>query len=141
MSEPDAAAGDFVAPYLSKLAEIPKSTNKGSTEEPLGKTGVSGGRNSALYVAHSYHTKVPPEAIKPFIEHYTKPGEVVLDMFCGSGMTGVAAAQAGRRSILNDLSPAAAHLSWNHTRPCDPAALLAGFQQVEARVADRFGDL
>ena len=33
-----------------------------------------------------------PEAIAPFINHYTKPGDVVVDPFCGSGMTGVAAA-------------------------------------------------
>ena len=45
---------------------------------------------------------------------------------------------AGRRAILNDLSPAAIHLAWNHTRPCDPDDLAAGFAAVEAKVAKRF---
>ena len=94
-------------------------------------TQVSGGRGSTYYLAHSYHTKVPPEAITPFIEHYTKPGDVVLDPFCGSGMTGVAATLTGRKAILNDLSPAAVHLSWNHTRPCAPEALEEGFSRLE----------
>ena len=65
----------------------------------------------------------------------------MLDPFCGSGMTGVAASLAGRRSILNDLSPAAIHLAWNHTRPCDPDDLAAGFAAVEAKVAKRFSSL
>jgi DNA modification methylase/transcriptional regulator with XRE-family HTH domain/DNA-directed RNA polymerase subunit RPC12/RpoP len=140
---PPAAPGtnDVVSAYLANPNALPTSTSSRLIEKAVGQVRVSGGRNTALYMAHSYHTKVPPEAIQPFIEHYTQPGDVVLDLFCGSGMTGVAAAQAGRRAILNDLSPAAVHLAWNHTRPCDPEALRAGFNEVEARVAARFGDL
>ena len=49
------------------------------------------GKNDPIYNAHSYHTKVPPRAIIPYILHYTEPGDIILDPFCGSGMTGVAA--------------------------------------------------
>ncbi|MCG3198643.1 MAG: hypothetical protein GHCLOJNM_03147 [bacterium] len=52
---------------------------------------VSEGKTDPLYKAHSYHTKVPHKAIAPAILHYTDPGDIVLDGFCGSGMTGVAA--------------------------------------------------
>jgi hypothetical protein len=52
---------------------------------------VSEGKNNAIYNAHSYHTKVPHRAIMRYILHYTEPGDVVLDGFCGTGMTGVAA--------------------------------------------------
>ena len=129
---------DFVAGYLADPKGLPQGSGNAAVTRPLAKFRVAGGRNSALYSAHSYHTKVPPEAITPFIEYYTKPGDVVLDPFCGSGMTGVAASLAGRRAILNDLSPAAIHLAWNHTRPCDPDDLAAGFAAVEAKVAKRF---
>jgi DNA modification methylase/transcriptional regulator with XRE-family HTH domain len=132
---------DFVAGYFADPKALPQSNGSAAISKGLAKVRVTGGRNSALYLAHSYHTKVPPEAIAPFIEHYTKPGDVVLDPFCGSGMTGVAASLAGRRAILNDLSPAAVHLAWNHTRPCDPDDLAAGFAAVEARVAKRFRSL
>jgi len=84
---------------------------------------VPGSRNTSLYNAHSYMTKVPPEAISPFIEHYTRPGDVVLDMFAGSGMTGVAAAMTGRRALLRDIAVVSSHLSFNHTRPCEPESL------------------
>src|SRR5258705_9627531 len=81
------------------------------------------GKNDPIYNAHTYHTKVPPRSIIPYILHYTQPGDLVLDVFCGSGMTGVAAQmcanppadilesfpelkdRVGRRScVLNDLS-------------------------------------
>lgn len=55
------------------------------------------------------------------IEHYTDPGDNVLDPFCGSGMTGVAAMLSGRFGILSDLSPAAVHISRGHTAAPDPA--------------------
>src|SRR6266705_4767199 len=52
---------------------------------------VSEGKNDPIYNAHSYHTKVPHKAIMRYILHYTDPGDVVFDGFCGTGMTGVAA--------------------------------------------------
>ena len=52
-------------------------------------------RSDPVYMAHSYLTTVPVGAIEPFIEAFTKPGDVVLDPFAGSGMTGVAAAAVG----------------------------------------------
>ncbi|MDI3469907.1 MAG: hypothetical protein OJF62_001970 [Pseudolabrys sp.] len=132
---------DFIAGYLTSPGSLPNGGTGAAIEKPIGRIRVAGGRNSTFYLAHSYHTKVPPEAIQPFIEHYTKPGDVVLDPFCGSGMTGVAAALTGRRAVLNDLSPAAAHLAWNHTRPCDPQALVDGFAAIEARLSKKFQSL
>jgi DNA modification methylase len=91
---------------------------------------VTAGKGTAAYNAHSYPTKVPPEAIEPFLNHFTKPGDVVLDPFCGSGMTGLAALRTGRRAVLNDLSPLAIHLTHNHTTPCDPESLLDAWHAI-----------
>ena len=63
--------------------------------EPLA-VDASEGKTDPLYTAHSYHTKVPHKAIMRYILHYTEPGDVVLDGFAGSGMTGVAAQICGR---------------------------------------------
>ena len=92
-------------------------------------------KTSTAYRAHSYHTKVPPEAITPFIRAFTRPGDVVCDPFCGSGMTGVAALMEGRNALLSDLSPAAVHIARNFTTPCDPKELDAALKRVEAAVA------
>ncbi len=64
---------------------------------------VSEGKGHVIYNAHSYHTKVPHRAIMRYILHYTQPGDVVLDGFCGTGMTGVAAALCGDRREVEAL--------------------------------------
>ena len=52
---------------------------------------VSEGKNNPIYNAHTYHTKVPYPAIIKYLQCYTQPGDIVIDGFCGTGMTGVAA--------------------------------------------------
>lgn len=64
---------------------------------------VSEGKNDPIYNAHSYHTKVPHKAIMRYILHYTQPGDIVFDGFCGTGMTGVAAQMCGDREVVMSL--------------------------------------
>lgn len=126
---------------------------------------VSVGKTDALYKAHSYHTKVPHLAIVPSILHYTKPGDVVLDGFCGSGMTGVAAlwcsaapesyrkevesewkreglpppAWGPRLAVLNDLSPAATMIAAGYNLAFDPGAFAAHGQRILDEVEAELG--
>ncbi|WP_416050072.1 DNA methyltransferase [Cupriavidus basilensis] len=132
---------DLVSEYIATKFDLPSASLSATPTSAPTRNLVPGGRNSALYTAHSYHTKVPPEAITPFIEHFTKTGDVVLDPFCGSGMTGVAAAMVGRNAILNDLSPAAVHLAWNHTHPCNINELQEAFNELEASVENEIRDI
>jgi len=98
---------------------------------------VSEGKGDTIYSAHSYHTKVPPQAIARYILHYTKPGDIILDPFAGSGMTGVAAILCGSSSFLDpqpienveygqripvlcDLSPTATFVSSVYINPPYP---------------------
>jgi hypothetical protein len=64
---------------------------------------VSEGKNDPIYNAHSYHTKVPHKAIMRYILHYTEPGDIVFDGFCGTGMTGVAAQLCGDKKEVESL--------------------------------------
>jgi len=64
------------------------------SKEPF-SADVSEGKNDPIYNAHSYHTKVPHKAVMRYILHYTQPGDVIFDGFCGTGMTGVAAQLCG----------------------------------------------
>ena len=72
------------------------------TKEPFAAD-VSEGKNDPIYNAHSYHTKVPHKAIMRYILHYTHPGDLVYDGFCGTGMTGVAAQMCGDRSVVQSM--------------------------------------
>jgi DNA modification methylase len=64
---------------------------------------ISEGKNDPIYSAHSYHTKVPYKAIMRYILHYTEPGDLVFDGFCGTGMTGIAAQLCGEKSVVESL--------------------------------------
>lgn len=126
---------------------------------------VSEGKTDQLYRAHAYHTKVPHLAIVPSILHYTEPGDLVLDGFCGSGMTGVAAQWCGaapedyrrkleadwgkegrpkpnwgaRRVVLNDLSPAATFIAANYNLPFDVDEFARAGQRILKEVEDELG--
>jgi DNA-directed RNA polymerase subunit RPC12/RpoP/16S rRNA G966 N2-methylase RsmD len=132
-----------LASYVGDTSRVLSGTreNASRVQEPPALSRVEGSRGGPFYNAHSYQTKVPPEAIVPFLEHFTEPGDLVLDPFCGSGMTGVAAALCGRRAILNDLSVTAAHLSFNHTQPCDGKTLVAEFERIYKTLQPCFADL
>jgi len=135
-------------PVGSKYIVRENMPTKNYHREPFAAD-VSEGKNDPIYNAHSYHTKVPHKAIMRYILHYTDPGDVVLDGFCGTGMTGVAAQLSGdkktveslgysvkdglvyeennklisplgaRKAVLVDLSPAATHIAYNYNTPVD----------------------
>ena len=46
---------------------------------------ISVPRTDPIYNCHAYLTKVPIGAIQPFIQTFTKPGEVVVDFFAVPG--------------------------------------------------------
>jgi DNA methylase len=92
-------------PWLAEFVEHfgkPYKAGEARAAEPL-VADVSEGKNDPIYNAHSYHTKVPHKAIMRYILHYTQPGECVVDSFCGTGMTGVAAQLCGDRRVVESL--------------------------------------
>ncbi len=57
------------------------------------------------YSSNRLHpTQKPIEALTPLVEAFTRPGDLVLDPFCGSGSTLEAAQQLGRDWIGIELS-------------------------------------
>lgn len=123
---PNPWLNDFIEEWEKEKVELEKGGKRKANFEvktPYAAD-VSEGKNNPIYMAHAYHTKVPHPAIMRYILHYTQPGDIVFDGFCGTGMTGVAAqlcgsendvktlkeenAQIGvRHSICSDLSPIA----------------------------------
>ena len=95
---PNPWLNDFVEYWEAQKESIDKDYHR----EPFAAD-VSEGKTDSIYTAHSYHTKVPHKAIMRYILHYTKPGDIVFDGFCGTGMTGVAAQLCGNKNIVESL--------------------------------------
>lgn len=56
------------------------------------------------YTGNRHHpTEKPISVLKPLIEAFTAPDDIVLDRFAGSGTTAVAARELGRRYIAIEL--------------------------------------
>ena len=96
-----ACPNPWLADFLKHYGK-PYDTSKPYSREPFAAD-VSEGKNDPIYNAHSYHTKVPHKAIMRYILHYTDPGDVIFDGFCGTGMTGVAAQLCGDREVVESL--------------------------------------
>jgi len=158
---PNPWLAEFVAHYGKPYDPAVKYSR-----EPLA-IDVSVGKTDPIYKAHSYHTKVPHLAIVPSILHYTQPGDIVLDGFAGSGMTGVAAQWCGsapaayrhelemewkkqgkpapkwgaRRVVLNDLSPAATFIAANYNLPFDVEFFAKAGKQLLKEVEQEIGSM
>lgn len=98
-------------------------------------------RSDPAYMAHAYLTKVPVAAIEPFIKAFTEPGDIVVDPFAGSGMTGVAAAVLGRRSRLFDISVLGRHIGSNYLNIVEPEHLRKAAHEVMKAAAARVGEV
>jgi len=96
-----ACPNPFIEEFIAHYGR-PYDSSEGYKREPY-VADVSEGKSDPIYTAHSYHTKVPHKAIMRFILHYTDPGDVIADNFCGSGMAGIAAQLCGDKATVESL--------------------------------------
>jgi len=102
---------------------------------------VEEGKRHPIYMMHSYHTKVPHKAIIKYIEHFSLPGDIILDAYSGSGMTGLASQTIKRNAILIDLSPAATFLSYNNNFGVFNKKLLFELKEIITKVYEECYEL
>ena len=159
---PNPWLNDFIAEWeLEKKSEIICDFK---VKEPYAND-ISVGKNNPIYNAHGYHTKVPHPAIMRYILHYTQPGDIVLDGFAGTGMTGVAGLLCEnpdsetkfiietewremfnssprwglRHTILEDLSPIASFIGYNYNTPVNLIEFDNYVKRVIAEVEKEYG--
>jgi 16S rRNA G966 N2-methylase RsmD len=94
-------------------------------------------KTSPVYSMHSYHLgKKPYDAVEAYINHYTSRGDLVLDPFCGSGSTSLAALVQGRKAVAIDASPAATFITRFYLSRCDPDDLASRFERMCSAVSE-----
>ena len=80
---------------------------------------------------HKYFARRPWNVFRELISHYTSPGEIVLDPFCGGGVTVVEALKLGRKVIGVDVNPLATYVTSMEVRPVDIEVLEQAFNRVK----------
>jgi SAM-dependent methyltransferase len=87
------------------------------------------------YRLHKYWARKPHNVVKAHIAHYTLPGDIVLDPFCGSGVTIAESLLAGRKAVGIDLNPLAVEVTRALINSCSMEELAEAFRIIEDKVA------
>lgn len=87
---------------------------------------------SRHYGVHPYFTKQVWNVVQEYIKTFTKPGDLVLDPFGGTGVTLVEALVLGRRAIHIDLNPLSIFFVENLIRPVDLNALAEEYMKIRS---------
>jgi adenine-specific DNA methylase len=132
-------SGDRPNPNLRKfvedqLKERPYDSETDDYDVPAFDKPIETTKATAIYNMHTYWSKKPHDAIRQYIRHYTKPGDLVLDPMCGSGGTALAALMEGRKAIAIDRSPAATFITKNYCTPVDVEELKIAFERLKEKV-------
>lgn len=164
---PNPWLNDFVAEWEKEKEQLKaegKRTDDFEVKEPYA-TDIKEGKNAPIYNAHSYHTKVPHYVIMNYYLHYTQPGDIVVDDFCGTGMSGVAAnccsfpddatkeyfnnkweeegsdhPNWGKRNcIQGDLSPICSFISYNYTNSIEKDKFLKAANNIFNQLKKELG--
>lgn len=159
---PNPWLNDFIAEWEQQKEQLEVEGKRKAdfeVKEPYASD-VSEGKTNPVYTAHTYHTKVPHPAIMRYILHYTQPGDIVLDGFAGTGMTGVAAQACGnpdidtkekidnewrslyekkptwglRHAICSDLSPYASSIAYVYNKPVNASLFEREARRVIAEI-------
>ena len=88
------------------------------------------------YRIHKFWARKPHNVIANYIEHFTDPGDIVLDPFCGSGVTICESLHAGRKAIGVDLNPIAVFITRLTSLPLD----IAEFDQAVGWIGSRLAN-
>lgn len=76
-------------------------------DETKDKTNHIAESYTGIYAMHKYWSKKPYNIIREFILRYTEKDEIVLDPFCGSGISVTESIFTERKAIGIDINPSA----------------------------------
>lgn len=80
---------------------------------------------------HGYFTKQAWNVVTEYIKNFSKPGDLVLDPFGGSGVTAIEALMNNRKGINIDINPMAVFLVKSLIAPVKQTDLTEAFVQIK----------
>lgn len=103
-----------------------------TTVEPIRRAFPAEKAKAWHYKIHPYYTKQPSNVVGEYIRHFCPEGGLVVDPFCGSGVTAVEALTNRRRTICLDLDPLAVLITRQTClAPVDLNAYWEAYRQIE----------
>ncbi len=87
-----------------------------------------------MHVQHKYWSRKPHNVVRAHIEACSEHGEIILDPFCGSGVTASQALITGRKIVATDLNPVADFITRNTITRGDIGAIIDVFTSIKAKL-------
>jgi len=86
------------------------------------------------HIFHTYPAMFIPQVARRLLLTYSKKGDVICDIFCGSGTALVESKLLGRNAYGIDLNPLAVFLARVKTTPIDPNKITSEFIKLLAKI-------
>ena len=103
-----------------------------TTIEPIRRAFSAEKAKAWHYKIHPYYTKQPSNVVGEYIRHFCPQGGLVVDPFCGSGVTGIEALTNRRSTVCIDLDQLAVFITkMTCLAPVDLNAYWEDYRQVE----------
>jgi len=91
---------------------------------------------TGIYAMHKYWSKKPYNIIRDFVLKYTHKGEIVLDPFCGSGISITESILTGRKAIGIDINPIAIFIAKQMINKISTKLVGEEFKKIESEIKD-----
>jgi DNA modification methylase len=83
------------------------------------------------YGCNAYFTRQTWNVVQEYIKHFSQHGDLILDPFSGSGITGTEALMTERRSINVDINPMAIFINKSLIAPINTNELIEVFDKIK----------
>ncbi len=96
---------------------------------------------TGIYALHKYWSKKPYNIIRDFIKRYTKPGDIVLDPFCGSGISITEAIITNRKALGIDINPIAIFITEQLLAKFSSKEISYEFRKLKSKIKEHIDRL
>lgn len=125
---------------LYKVTSPPGVTQKGMTMNHINHV-LPAKTHTSMYLMHKYWARKPHNIVSEYIRSYSEENEIILDPFCGSGVTAIEALKTGRKVVALDLDPMALFITRMTAMKVDVHALREAFQTIEKNIKEQIAHL
>ena len=110
-------------------------------DETENKTNHIAESYTGIYGMHKYWSKKPYNILQDFILRYTKKGDIVIDPFCGSGISITESIFTGRKAVGIDINPSAIFIAKQMLSKIPTKLIQDEFTILESEIKDKINSL
>lgn len=97
--------------------------------------------HTPMYLMHKFWARKPDNVVSEYISHYSRKNEIILDPFCGSGVTPIEALKLHRKAIATDIDPISNFITRMSIIPINLDDFKNAFESIETNVKPKLDNL